>query len=216
MESILQLVDFVLHPDLAYLFETYGVYIYAILFLIIFVETGLVVMPFLPGDSLLFTAGMLTVAQPGLNIYILIPLLLVAAISGDTLNYFVGKYFSDHILQWKYKGQPLVRKEWLDDTHEFFEKHGNKTIVLARFVPIVRTIAPFVSGIGKMTYSTFTLYNIIGGILWVGSMVLLGHFLGSSKFVQDNLEKFVLGIVFLSILPIIIKMLQAKFGKKSA
>lgn len=110
METITHAIDFVLHPDLAYLLNTYGVYIYAILFLIIFVETGLVIMPFLPGDSLLFTAGMLTVAEPGLNIYILIPLLLVAAVSGDTLNYFVGKYFSERVLQWNYKGKPLVQK----------------------------------------------------------------------------------------------------------
>ena len=213
METITHAIDFVLHPDLAYLLNTYGVYIYAILFLIIFIETGLVIMPFLPGDSLLFTAGMLTVAEPGLNIYILIPLLLVAAVSGDTLNYFVGKYFSERVLQWNYKGKPLVQKKWLDDTHVFFEKHGNKTIVLARFVPIVRTIAPFVSGIGKMTYTTFTLYNILGAFLWIVSMVTLGHFLGSYSFVKDNLEKFVLGIVFISILPMIIKAIQLKLKK---
>lgn len=213
MEIILQGIDFILHPDLAYLLQQYGIYIYIILFLIIFIETGLVIMPFLPGDSLLFTAGMLTVAEPGLNIYVLIPLLLVAAVSGDTLNYFMGKYFSDRVLKWNYKGQPLVKKEWLDETHNFFEKHGNKTIVLARFVPIVRTIAPFVSGIGKMNYATFTLFNIIGAFIWILSMILLGHFLGSYKFVQDNLEKFVLGIVFLSILPMLIKFIQAKMKK---
>ncbi len=213
MESILHAIDFILHPDLAYLLQQYGVYIYVILFLIIFVETGLVVMPFLPGDSLLFTAGMLTVVEPGLNIYVLIPLLLVAAVSGDTLNYFVGKYFSDRVLNWKYKNQPLVKKEWIDETHNFFEKHGNKTIVLARFVPIVRTIAPFVAGIGKMTYTTFTSYNIIGAFIWIVSMVLLGHFLGSYQFVKDNLEKFVLGIVFLSVLPMVFKFVQSKMKK---
>ncbi|MEZ5053487.1 MAG: VTT domain-containing protein [Chitinophagales bacterium] len=213
MESILHAIDFILHPDLAYLLQQYGVYIYVILFLIIFVETGLVVMPFLPGDSLLFTAGMLTVVEPGLNIYVLIPLLLVAAVSGDTLNYFVGKYFSDRVLKWKYKNQPLVKKEWIDETHNFFEKHGNKTIVLARFVPIVRTIAPFVAGIGKMTYTTFTSYNIIGAFIWIVSMVLLGHFLGSYQFVKDNLEKFVLGIVFLSVLPMVFKFVQSKMKK---
>ncbi|HMV15704.1 MAG: VTT domain-containing protein [Chitinophagales bacterium] len=213
METIKHAIDFVLHPDLAYLLQTYGVYIYAILFLIIFVETGLVIMPFLPGDSLLFTAGMLTVIEPGLNIYVLIPLLLVAAVTGDTLNYFVGKYFSDRVLQWRFRGKPLVQKKWIDDTHEFFEKHGNKTIVLARFVPIVRTIAPFVSGIGKMTYSTFTVYNIFGAFLWIVSMVMLGHFLGSNAFVKENLEKFVLGIVFLSVLPMLIKFIQVRMKK---
>lgn len=213
MEAIKHALDFILHPDLFQLFQQYGTFIYAILFAIIFIETGLVIMPFLPGDSLLFTAGMLTVKAAGLKLYILLPLLMFAAILGDNVNYFVGKFFSNTVLKWHYKGKLLVKQEWLDQTHEFFEKHGTKAIILARFVPIVRTITPFVSGIGKMNYTTFLPFDILGGILWVGSMVMLGHFLGSYEFVQKNLEKFVLAIVFISILPIIIKAIQTKTDK---
>ena len=213
MEVIKHAVDFVLHPDLNQLFLQYGTFIYTILFAIIFIETGLVIMPFLPGDSLLFTAGMMTAQAAGLKLYILLPLLMFAAILGDNVNYFVGKFFSNTVLKWHFKGKLLVKQEWLDQTHEFFEKHGTKTIILARFVPVVRTITPFVSGIGKMNYRTFLPFDILGGILWVGSMTMLGHYLGSYEFVQRNLEKFVLAIVFISVLPIIIKAIQARMKK---
>jgi membrane-associated protein len=216
MEVIHFLLDLLTHTKdvLMMLFQQYGTLIYAILFLIIFVETGLVVMPFLPGDSLLFTAGLLCAQPNGLNIWILIPLLIFAAILGDNLNYFVGKFFSERVLSWKIKGKPLVKKQWLDKTHDFFEKNGTKTIILARFVPIVRTITPFVSGVGKMNYKTFLPYDILGGILWVGSVTIIGYFLGQIPFVEKNLEKFILGIVLLSILPIVFEVAKAKMARK--
>lgn len=169
----------------------YGLVIYFILFLIIFIETGLVIMPFLPGDSLLFTAGLLCAGSVPdcsnpvtLKIYILIPLLIFAAIIGDNVNYFVGKYFNDKVLKWKFKGKPLVNPEWLTEVHNYFEKHGTKTIIIARFMPIVRTVTPFVSGVGKMNYKTFLPYDIFGGILWVTSVTLAGYFLGTIPFVE--------------------------------
>lgn len=216
MEVIHFLLDLLTHTKdvLMMLFQQYGTLIYAILFLIIFVETGLVIMPFLPGDSLLFTAGLLCAQPNGLNIWILIPLLIVAAILGDNINYFVGKFFSERVLSWKFRGKPLVKKQWLDKTHEFFEKNGTKTIILARFVPIVRTITPFVSGVGKMNYKTFLPYDILGGVLWVGSVTILGYFLGQIEFVEKNLEKFILGIVFISVLPIIIEAVKIRMARK--
>ena len=215
MEYIHFLLDLLTHTKdvLLHLFQQYGPYIYAILFLIIFVETGLVIMPFLPGDSLLFTAGLLCAQDSGLNIFVLIPLLIVAAVLGDNLNYFVGKYFNEKVLKWKFRGKPLVNPDWLTEVHNYFQKHGTKTIIIARFMPIVRTVTPFVSGVGKMNYKTFLPYDIFGGILWVGSVTILGYFLGNIPFVEKNLEKFILGIVFLSILPMIIKAIQVKMKK---
>lgn len=215
MEIIHFLLELLTHTKevLLQLFQQYGPYIYAILFLIIFVETGLVLMPFLPGDSLLFTAGLLCAQKSGINIYILIPLLICAAVLGDNINYFVGKFFSDKMLSIKFKGKPVVKQEWLDQVHEYFEKYGTKTIIIARFMPIVRTITPFVSGVGKMNYKTFLPYDIFGGILWVSSVTLAGYFLGTIPFVEKNLEKFILGIVFLSVLPMIIKAIQFKMKK---
>lgn len=184
----------------------YPTFIYVILFLIIFIETGLVVMPFLPGDSLLFTAGMLcALDNGGLSIWLLIPLLIIAAVVGDNVNYFVGKFFSERMLAVKFKGKPIVQQAWLEEVHQYFEKYGSKTIIIARFMPIVRTITPFVTGIGRMSYSKFLPYDIFGGILWVGSITLAGYFLGSIPFVEENLEKIVLGIVFVSVLPMFIK-----------
>jgi len=215
MEFIQFLLELLTHTKevLLQLFQQYGPYIYAILFLIIFVETGLVIMPFLPGDSLLFTAGLLCAQSSGLSIYVLIPLLIVAAVLGDNINYFVGKYFSEHVLNWKFKGKPLVNPDWIEEVHNYFEKHGTKTIILARFIPIVRTVTPFVSGVGKMNYKTFLPYDILGGIIWVTSVTLIGFFLGNVPFVEEHLEKFILGIVFLSVLPIIIKAIQVKLKK---
>jgi membrane-associated protein len=215
MEIIHFLLELLTHTKdvLLHLFQQYGPYIYAILFLIIFVETGLVLMPFLPGDSLLFTAGLLCAQDAGLNIFILIPLLIIAAVLGDNINYFVGKFFSDKMLSIKFNGKPVVKEEWLKQVHEYFEKYGTKTIIIARFMPIVRTITPFVSGVGKMDYKTFLPYDIFGGVLWVGSVTLAGYFLGTIPFVEKNLEKFILGIVFISILPMIIKVIQVKMKK---
>lgn len=196
---------------LLHLFQQYGTLIYAILFLIIFVETGLVIMPFLPGDSLLFTAGMICAQHDsGLNIFILIPLLTAAAVIGDNVNYFVGRFFSDHVLKWHFRGKPMVKQEWIDDVHGYFERHGTKTIIIARFMPIVRTVTPFVSGLGKMTYKVFLPFDIAGGALWIISVTSIGYFLGNVPFVEKNLEKFILGIVFLSILPMIIKFIQVR------
>ena len=215
MEYIHFLLELLTHTKdvLLQLFQEHGNLIYAILFLIIFVETGLVIMPFLPGDSLLFTAGLLCAQQSGLNIFVLIPLLIAAAIIGDNLNYFVGKYFSEHVLSLKFKGKPLVNPEWINEVHNYFEKQGTKTIIIARFIPIVRTVTPFVSGVGKMNYKTFLPYDILGGILWVSSVTIVGYFLGNIPFVEKNLEKFILGIVFISILPMIIKAIQIRIKK---
>ncbi|MBP8192843.1 MAG: VTT domain-containing protein [Chitinophagales bacterium] len=215
MEYIHFLLELLTHTKdvLLQLFQEHGNLIYAILFLIIFVETGLVIMPFLPGDSLLFTAGLLCAQQSGLNIFVLIPLLIAAAIIGDNLNYFVGKYFSEHVLSWKFKGKPLVNPEWINEVHNYFEKQGTKTIIIARFIPIVRTVTPFVSGVGKMNYKIFLPYDILGGILWVSSVTIVGYFLGNIPFVEKNLEKFILGIVFISILPMIIKAIQIRIKK---
>ncbi len=215
MEYIHFLLELLTHTKdvLLSLFQQHGNLIYAILFLIIFIETGLVIMPFLPGDSLLFTAGLLCAQASGLNIYFLIPLLIIAAILGDNVNYFIGKFFSEIVLKWQYKGKPLVNPEWINDVHDYFEKYGSKTIIIARFMPIVRTVTPFVSGVANMNYKTFLPYDIFGGILWVGSVTILGYFLGNIPFVEKNLEKFILGIVFISILPMIIKAIQVKMKK---
>lgn len=215
MEYIHFLIELLTHTKdvLLHLFQEYGTLIYGILFLIIFVETGLVIFPLLPGDSLLFTAGLLCAQPNGLNIWILIPLLIVAAVLGDNINYFVGKFFSETVLSWKFRGKPLVKQKWLDQTHEFFEKNGTKTIILARFVPIVRTITPFVSGVGRMNYRTFLPYDILGGVIWVGSVTTIGYFLGQVPFVEKHLEKFILGIIFISVLPIFWQFAKARFSK---
>ena len=196
------------------IFRDYGMYIYAFLFLIIFIETGLVIFPFLPGDSLLFTAGMLCAQTGGLNIWFMIPLLIFAAVLGDNINYFVGRYFNEHVLSWKFRGKPLVKQKWLDQTHDFFEKNGTKTIILARFVPIVRTVTPFVSGVGKMNYRIYLPYDIFGGVLWVTSVSLLGYFLGQVEFVERHLEKFILLIIFISVIPIFVGYYKSRKVKK--
>ncbi len=199
---------------LLHLFQQYGTYFYVIVFAIIFIETGLVIMPFLPGDSLLFTAGMLCASGTGLKIYYLIPLLILAAILGDNINYFVGRFFHEQVLKLQFRGKPLVKQQWLDDAHAFFEKQGTKTIILARFVPIARTVVPFVSGFSEMNYKTFLPYDIVGGILWVSSVTIIGYFLGTVPFVEQHLEKFIIGIVFVSVIPLFYKAIQAKFSKK--
>ena len=173
-------------------------------------------MPFLPGDSLLFAAGMLA-AQPtnDLNVWVMIAILLVAAILGDTLNYQIGKRVGYRATKIKIFGKNFVKEEHLDKTHAFYEKYGSKTIVIARFVPIVRTLAPFVAGIGSMSYKTFLTYNVIGAICWVVGITLAGYLLGGIELVKDNFSKIILLITVLSILPIINEVLKEKFGKKS-
>ena len=202
----MDLIDFILHIDvhLADLLANYGVWIYAILFLIIFVETGFVVMPFLPGDSLLFAAGMLAAQYPeSLNVWLVIGLLLIAAIAGDSLNYSIGKNVGHRMLNFTIFGKKPVQPQHIEKTHDFYNKYGSKTIVIARFVPIVRTLAPFVAGIGRMNYPTFISYNIIGAILWIVGITLAGFFLGNIPIIKDNFSKVILLIIFLSVLPIV-------------
>lgn len=221
MDYLKQLIDFILHLDdyLFVLIQDYGIWIYAILFLIIFVETGLVVMPLLPGDSLLFAAGTFCagVIKDGqtaqLNLWLVLGLLVIAAILGDGLNYYFGKTIGLKVLSWKIKGRQIVQQKYIDKTHEFYEKHGPKTIIIARFVPIVRTFAPFVAGIGQMEYSKFIRFNIIGGTVWVLGLTLLGYFFGNLEFVQKNFELVIFGIIGLSLLPMIVEIIRQKLKK---
>ena len=190
------------------LIDQYNTLIYVILFLVVFVETGFVIMPLLPGDSLLFAVGLIASTTGQIDIYTVIPLLILAALLGDNVNYFVGKKFGDFI-QSKEKIL-FLKKSHIEETERYFEENGGKTVILARFIPIVRTIAPFVAGAGEMKYRTYLMYCISGAILWVTSITLLGYFLGNIEWVKLNFEKFVLGIVFVSILPIIFKAFKRK------
>lgn len=209
----MEIIDFVLHIDqhLNNFIARYDNWIYVLLFMIIFVETGIVVMPFLPGDSLLFAVGMFA-AQGSLNIWACLTLLLTAAILGDASNYLIGKYLGPRMLHWKLLGRQLIKPDYVDKTHDFFEKHGAKTIIVARFVPIVRTLAPFIAGIGKMTYGKFVTYNVVGAILWVFGLILVGFFLGKIPFVKDNFEIVIMVIVVLSIVPMIVEFVRARFS----
>ena len=216
MDIIYSLIDFILHIDehLIEIVNDYQTWTYLILFLIIFVETGVVVMPFLPGDSLLFAAGMLASQPNELNVWLLILLLLIAAIAGDSLNYSIGKRFGMSVTKVKMFGKQVIKDEQIQKTHSFYEKYGSKTIVIARFVPIVRTLAPFVGGIGRMHYGTFLTYNVVGAILWVVGITLAGYFLGNIPLIRDNFSKVVLLIIFLSVLPIIFEVIKEKFFNK--
>lgn len=208
MEFIQNLIEIFLHLDkyLGEVIRNYGTWTYALLFLIIFMETGFVVTPFLPGDSLLFAAG--TFAALGdLNISILIILLMVAAILGDTVNYWIGHYIGPRAFSGNVR---FLKKEYLDRTHEFYEKHGGKTIILARFIPIIRTFAPFVAGVGAMTYLHFITYNVVGGIAWVLIFTLGGYFFGNIPAVQENFTYVILAIIFISVLPAIIEFLRSR------
>lgn len=213
MELIHTLIDFILHLDkhLAAMVTEYGTLTYAILFLIVFVETGFIIMPILPGDSLLFAAGALAASTGALDIKIIIPLLIVAALLGDNLNYFVGKYFSKFI---KSRERILFfKREYIEQTEAFYAKHGGKTVIMARFIPIVRTIAPFVAGAGSMKYGTYITYCIAGALLWVIGITTLGYLLGSNPFVKQNFELVVFGIIGFSVLPMVFGFLKAKFAK---
>ncbi len=211
----MELVDFILHIDqhLNEFIIKYDSWIYVILFLIIFVETGIVVMPFLPGDSLLFAVGMFA-AQGSLNIWMCLILLFIAAVLGDASNYMIGKYLGPRMLKIKIRGKQLIKPQYLDKTHEFYEKHGAKTIVIARFVPIVRTFAPFVAGIGKMNYFHFFSYNVIGGFVWVVGITLAGFFLGNIPIVKNNFEIVVFLIIGLSLLPMVFEYFKARKSSK--
>jgi membrane-associated protein len=211
----MNLIDFILHIDkhLKDFIDLYPTLVYGILFAIIFIETGIVLMPLLPGDSLLFAIGMFA-AQGSLNLPLIIILLVIAAFLGDTTNYYIGKYFGSRVLNLKLSGRVLVKPEHIEKTHQFYEKHGPKTIILARFVPIVRTFAPFVAGIGNMQYRTFLSYNLIGGIIWVVGVSLAGYFLGEIPWVKENFEKVIFLIIGISVLPIFISLLKNKMASK--
>ena len=208
MELVNSFIDVFLHLDkhLFSLVSEYKNWTYLILFCIIFCETGLVVTPFLPGDSLLFAAG--AIAALGiLNIWILIGILCIAAILGDSVNYSLGKFMGEKVFERNYR---LIKKEYLYRTHEFYEKHGGKTIIVARFVPIIRTFAPFIAGVGSMNYMRFISFNIIGGVLWVFICSLVGYFFGNLPFVKNNFSVVVLAIIFISLLPMFIEYLKYK------
>ncbi|MCG9879284.1 MAG: VTT domain-containing protein [Bacteroidia bacterium] len=192
-----------------------GLWIYGLLFLIVFCETGLVVLPLLPGDSLLFTAGVLAGnVNNNLDVAVIIMLLISAALLGDNTNYFIGKFLAKKGEGAKLFGLFTIKKEYIRKTEEFYEKHGTVAIIIARFVPIVRTFAPFVAGVGSMKYSKYITYCIIGAILWVSSLTLAGYFLGSNPWVQKNFEKVVFGIILVSVLPVIFQVIKHRFAKK--
>ncbi|MGH7500133.1 MAG: DedA family protein [Longimicrobiales bacterium] len=214
MDLLLQLFDFIRNIDhhLDGMIREYGTWTYGILFAIIFVETGLVVMPLLPGDSLLFAAGAFA-ARGSLNPLLLFVLLSIAAILGDTVNYWIGRWVGPRAE----RGLPFVKKAYLDRTHAFYERHGGKTIIIARFMPIIRTFAPFVAGIGTMNYGRFLAYNVVGGIVWIALFVFAGYFFGTIPAVEKNFELVILAIIFVSILPGIIEFLRHKLrtGKRA-
>lgn len=204
---MVELFKHIIHLDFEWLFQSYGTAVYFILFLVIFIETGIVVMPFLPGDSLLFTAGLF--ARMGyMNIAFLVTLLFIAAVAGDNTNYFIGRTIGLNVFKLKFRGKNLVKQEYLDKTHQFYEKFGPKTIIMARFVPIVRTFAPFVAGIAEMKYRKFVLFDFFGGAIWIGSLTFAGYFLGHFEFIRTNIEKVAIGIIFISVLPIVIEFIK--------
>lgn len=207
MELLTSFIDIVLHLEvhLAALLADYGPWIYAILFLIIFCETGLVVFPFLPGDSLLFVAGALA-AGGGMDIGTLCGVLLVAAVLGDNTNYWIGHTIGPRVFRWE--NSHFFNKAAFDKTHEFFERHGGKTIIIARFLPLVRTFAPFVAGVARMTYPRFVALDFLGGCIWIFSLCLAGYWFGNLPIVRNNLSAVILGIIALSLLPIAIGWLR--------
>lgn len=211
MEWLSFIVDVFLHLDkyLDQIVQNYGVWTYAILFAVIFMETGLVVTPFLPGDSLLFAAGAFA-ALGSFDIWLLMGLLIVAAILGDTANYWIGHKIGPRAFSGEVR---FLKKEYLDRTHEFYERHGGKTIILARFVPIVRTFAPFVAGVGAMSYGKFITYNVVGGITWVVLFLFAGYFFGNIPAVQHNFTLVILGIIFVSVLPAVYEFIKERRRK---
>jgi len=215
MDFIKLVIDFILHIDvhLGEIMNSFGGWTYAILFVVIFIETGLVVTPFLPGDSLLFAAGALAKLTGALDIKWLYLLMVVAAILGDTANYWIGHFVGPKVFT---QGSRFFKKEYLDRTHAFYEKHGGKTIFLARFVPIIRTFAPFVAGIGKMSYAHFISYNIIGGIVWPAVCLFSGYLFATNAFVQDHFSLVAVAIILISVVPIFIEWIKGRKGKTKA
>ena len=211
MELFSQFIDIVLHLDkyLSLLVAEYGLWIYAILFIIIFAETGLVVFPFLPGDSLLFVAGALAaLGEGGMDIFVLCGVLLTAAILGNTVNYQIGRFFGPRVFHWE--NSRFFNKAALEKTHAFYEKHGGKTLVISRFLPLFRTFAPFVAGIGSMTYARFTLFNLVGALAWVVSLCLAGYWLGNLPWVRANLSLIIVGIIAFTLVPVGIGWLKSR------
>ena len=209
MEYLAVFIDIILHLDkhLAVLVQQYGTWIYAILFVIIFSETGFVVTPFLPGDSLLFVAGALA-ALGGMNIGVLLAVLFAAAALGNMLNYQIGRFLGPKVFQWQ--GSRFFNRSALDKTHAFYDKHGGKTLVISRFLPLFRTFAPFVAGIGAMSYPRFTLFNLIGAVSWVGLLTLAGYFFGNLPWVQKNLSLVIIAIIVISLVPVAIGWWQQR------
>jgi membrane-associated protein len=222
MSALYSLLDFILHIDnyLFLLIQDYGIWVYGILFLIVFVETGLVFMPLLPGDSLLFAAGSFCagvqidneLAQ--LHLLVVLSLLIIAAILGDAINFWIGQKYGRKLAPLKIGKLALLKEKHLQQTQDFFEKHGSKTIIIARFVPIVRTFAPFTAGLANMRYSVFLKYNVVGGISWVLGLTLLGYFFGNLTIVRENFETVIFGIIGLSLLPMLIAIVKEKFAKR--
>jgi membrane-associated protein len=212
MELIAQLIDIFLHLDnyLGAFLNDYGLWVYALLFAIIFAETGFVVTPFLPGDSLLFVAGTLA-ATGGLDVQWLIPMLIAASFGGDNTNYWIGHHIGPRVF--RRNGSRLLNHEYLDRTHAFYDRHGGKTILLARFLPILRTFAPFVAGVGRMPYARFLGFSFAGSVLWIGLFVLAGYFFGHLPVVRKNLTLVMLGIIIISILPGAIAWLRHRFNR---
>ena len=211
MDLFRSIIDLFLHLDdhLSQVISQYGVWTNLILFLIVFAETGLVVTPFLPGDSLLFAAGTFA-ALGALDLRVLLVILMIAAIAGDTVNYWVGAWVGPRAFSGRVR---WLRKDYLDRTHAFYEKHGGKTIIIARFVPIIRTFAPFVAGVGAMNYGKFLLYNVVGAILWVGMFVLGGYFFGNIPIVRENFTIVILAIIAISVMPVAYEALRARRGE---
>ncbi len=211
------IIDFILNIDkhMVELVNTYHIWTYAILFLVIFCETGLVVTPFLPGDSLLFVTGAIS-ALPGspLNVHLLFLILIVAAILGDSCNYMIGRYAGERLFS--NPDSKIFKRKYLEQTHEFYEKYGGKTIIIARFVPIVRTFAPFVAGMGRMRYSYFMTYNVVGGLLWVAAFCYAGYFFGDMPFVQQNLKLLIVAIIIISVLPAVFEVIKERRKLKKA
>jgi membrane-associated protein len=215
MEFMLTIIDYFLHLDahLGVVINNYGTWTYLILFLIIFAETGFVVTPFLPGDSLLFAAGALSASLGVLDPWLLFGLLSIAAVLGDSINYSIGHAIGPRVFK---EDVRFLKREYLERTHEFYEKHGGKTIILARFMPIIRTFAPFVAGVGAMTYQKFILYNIVGGVIWVGLFTFLGYFFGNIPVVQHNFTYVILGIIIVSVLPPLFEILRERSRSRAA
>jgi len=212
---MIELFQHILHLDFEWIFANYGTAIYVILFLVIFIETGLVAMPFLPGDSLLFTAGLFA-ASGELNLGAVLGLLFVAAVLGDNCNYWVGRKIGLKIFDIKFKGKSIVKREYLTKTEEFFDKNGVKAIIMARFVPFVRTFAPFAAGVGKMEYKKYFLFDVLGGFLWIFSLTIAGYLLGEVEWIRKHIDLVCLGIIFISVFPMILNILKSKLGSKNA